>query len=94
MIRALELSTPKVRAFSQDRVGWIVLKNRERHNAISGEMFAAVEAAAEAFMTDDNVRVVAVRGEGEQVQDCWTSQDYVLGRAAFAERQQPEFTGT
>jgi len=63
---ALELATPKVRAVVEDHVGWIVLNNPERHNAISGAMFGAIDAAAQHLMAADDVRVVAIRGEGEK----------------------------
>lgn len=66
MPRVLELATSNVRAFAEDRVGWIVLNNPDRHNAISGAMFAAVDAAAQDFMSDDDVRVIAIRGAGEK----------------------------
>ena len=54
----LDLPTEKILAHSDGFVGHIVLNNPERHNAVSLEMWDAVEIALSAFATDDAVRVV------------------------------------
>jgi enoyl-CoA hydratase/carnithine racemase len=48
-----------------DRIGWIVFDQPERHNAISVEMWREIPRAAEALAADDAVRVVILRGAGD-----------------------------
>jgi enoyl-CoA hydratase/carnithine racemase len=47
-------------------IGWIVFDHPERRNAISPHMWGELSAAAEAFEKDDSVRVVVMRGAGQQ----------------------------
>ena len=60
----LDLPTEKILAHSDGFVGHIVFNNPERHNAVSLEMWDAVEIALSAFATDDAVRVVILSGAG------------------------------
>jgi len=62
---SLELGTDEVLAHVDAHVGWITLNNPERHNAISSPMFEAVERAAVALRDDPDVRVVVIRGAGD-----------------------------
>lgn len=67
MTRGIETGTVKLRAEVDDAgVGWVVLDDPERHNAIGAEMIAALPAALGALDTDPEVRVVVVRGAGER----------------------------
>ena len=45
-------------------IGWIVIDNQLRRNAISGAMFRAIVDAIATFEDDDAVRVVVLRGAG------------------------------
>ena len=48
-----------------ERIGWIVFDQPQRHNAISVEMWREIPRAAEALAADDAVRVVVLRGAGD-----------------------------
>lgn len=60
----LSLPTDKIRAHREGAIGHIVFDNPERHNAVSLEMWDAVETALQAFATDDAVRVLVLSGAG------------------------------
>jgi len=47
-------------------IGWLVVDHPERRNAVSLEMWRAIPAAAAALDADPAVRVVVVRGAGEE----------------------------
>jgi len=55
-----------VRAFVEAPIGWMVLDHPERRNAISIDMWSEIPAVVKAFAADDEVRVVVVRGAGEE----------------------------
>ena len=58
------MPSDKMLSRKQDGVGWMVLNNPERHNAISLEMWeAAMEIIAD-FEADPGVRVMVVAGAG------------------------------
>ena len=60
----LELPTDKIKAVITDAVGHIIFNNPERHNAVSLEMWDAVEVALTAFQDNEDVRVVILSGAG------------------------------
>ena len=60
----IKLATDKVLAHVTNRVGHIIFNNPERHNAVSLDMWDAVEEALLAFSTDENIRVVVLSGAG------------------------------
>jgi len=60
----LATGTEKMLARAADGIGWMTFNNPERHNAVSMEMWAAVERILSAFAGDDAVRVVVVTGAG------------------------------
>lgn len=60
----LTLPTDKIRAYVADATGHIVFNNPERHNAVSLEMWDAVEIALSTFQDDDTVRIVVLSGAG------------------------------
>ena len=60
----LELPTDKILAHVDGATGHIIFNNAERHNAVSLEMWDAVEVALTAFDKDDAVRVVVMSGAG------------------------------
>ncbi|MFY0691681.1 MAG: enoyl-CoA hydratase/isomerase family protein [Paracoccaceae bacterium] len=61
---ALELPTDKILAHVDGATGHIVFNNPERHNAVSLEMWDAVELALSTFAKDESVRVVVLSGAG------------------------------
>ena len=63
-VQELKLSTKKILAQVSNKVGHIIFNNPERHNAVSLEMWDAVEEALTAFLGDDNIRVVILSGAG------------------------------
>lgn len=56
----------KVRSETTDAVGWIVFDHPERRNAISSHMWGELRQAVRAFAEDDSIRVVVMRGEGNE----------------------------
>ena len=50
----------------QGAVGWIVFNNPQRRNAVSVDMWEAMPAALERFEADAQVRLIALRGAGDQ----------------------------
>ena len=63
-IQELKLSTKKILAQVRNKVGHVIFNNPERHNAVSLEMWDAVEEAFTAFSGDENIRVVVLSGAG------------------------------
>ena len=63
-VQKLNLSTNKILAQISNNVGHIIFNNPERHNAVSLEMWDAVEEALIAFSNDENIRVVILSGTG------------------------------
>ena len=60
----LTLPTDKILAHIDGFTGHVVFNNPERHNAVSLEMWDAVEIALSSFAEDDRVRVVVMSGTG------------------------------
>ena len=58
----LTLSTEKIRAFKAGATAHIEFNNPERHNAVSLEMWDAVESALSTFQADETVRVLVMSG--------------------------------
>jgi enoyl-CoA hydratase len=56
--------TDKIISRREDGIGHLVFNNPEKRNAVSLDMWQAVEAALEAFADDDGVRVVVLSGAG------------------------------
>lgn len=65
-IMELKLDTEKMLARKDDGIGWIVFNNPERRNAVSLEMWQAVEKILENYAQDENIRVVIMAGSGEK----------------------------
>jgi enoyl-CoA hydratase/carnithine racemase len=55
-----------VRVERDGQLGWVVIDNPERRNALTGEMFRALSAGVAELDADPAVRVVLVRGAGTQ----------------------------
>jgi enoyl-CoA hydratase len=54
----------KIVSRTEDGIGHIVFNNPEKRNAVSLEMWQAVEQALDRFAADDDVRVVVLSGAG------------------------------
>ena len=63
-VRDIKLSTDKVLAHVTNWVGHVIFNNPERHNAVSLDMWDAVDTAFSALSSDDSVRVVVLSGAG------------------------------
>jgi len=53
-------------ARGDDGVAWLVLRNPTRRNAVRLEMWEAIPRAVEEAVADPNVRVLVLRGHGEE----------------------------
>ena len=49
---------------SKDGIGYLRFNRAEKHNAVSYAMWQGIARAADAFASDEDVRVVVVSGEG------------------------------
>jgi enoyl-CoA hydratase/carnithine racemase len=56
----------RVHAVVEGAIGWLVFDHPERRNAVSVEMWRAIPALAAALEADPAVRVVVLRGAGEE----------------------------
>ena len=54
----------KILAGCIDLTGYVVINNPERHNAVSLAMYEAAAEVVEAMASDDNVRLLIIRGAG------------------------------
>jgi enoyl-CoA hydratase len=54
-----------IRVEREGALGWLVFDHPERRNAISGDMWRAIPAAARELSEDESVRVVILRGAGD-----------------------------
>ena len=81
-----------------ERIGWIVFDQPQRHNAISVEMWREIPRAAEALAADDAVRVVVLRGAGDKAfisgADIEQLESGDLGRPAPSANQMSDNAGT
>jgi enoyl-CoA hydratase len=62
----MTLQTGRVHARTDGPIGWIVFDNPGRHNAMSVAMWEALPGAVEALTADPAVRVIVLRGAGDQ----------------------------
>jgi enoyl-CoA hydratase/carnithine racemase len=60
----MQLGTDKILAEKKDGIGWLTFNNPERRNAMSLEMWHAVETVLEDYENDPEVRVVIMHGAG------------------------------
>lgn len=62
----LSLKTEKMLAHVEDGVGWITFNQPEKRNAVSYDMWTAIPEIVDAFSSDDDVRVVVMKGAGDR----------------------------
>jgi enoyl-CoA hydratase/carnithine racemase len=58
--------TDKIISRREGGIGHVVFNNPEKRNAVSLDMWQAVEQVLDAFGSDDNIRVVVVSGAGDK----------------------------
>jgi enoyl-CoA hydratase/carnithine racemase len=58
--------TDKVIAEKQGRVGWLTFNQPQKRNAISVDMWEAVPTVLDTFENDPDIRVIALKGAGDQ----------------------------
>ena len=68
--------TPKLLMEKDGPIGWIIFNQPEKRNAVSQEMWQAMPKYVHELVTDDAIRVVVLRGAGEQA--------FVAGRRHLA----------
>lgn len=56
----------RIHARAENGIGWIVLDNPRKHNAMALDMWNGITQALAAFARDASVRCVVVRGQGEK----------------------------
>lgn len=59
-------STGRLHTRIEGPIGWIVFDNPARHNAMSVSMWEAFPEAVERLESDPSVRVIVLRGEGDE----------------------------
>jgi enoyl-CoA hydratase/carnithine racemase len=63
---SIDSGTERVIARREGSIGWLVLNNPARHNALSLVMYGAIERMVARFGADPEIRVIAVTGAGER----------------------------
>ncbi len=58
--------TPRLLAQAEGAIGWMVFNNQGKRNALSLDMWAAIPAILDRFESDPAIRVVVLRGAGEE----------------------------
>jgi enoyl-CoA hydratase len=62
----VQLGTDKIVAEKEGAIGWLTFNNPARRNAMSYEMWEAVSAVVDDFAADPAIRVVVMKGAGDQ----------------------------
>jgi len=62
----MESPTDKLIARKEGAIGWIVFNQPQKLNAVSFEMWQALPVLLDQFAVDEEIRVVILRGEGDQ----------------------------
>jgi enoyl-CoA hydratase len=65
-MNAIETGTEKLVAYVEDGIGWMIYNDPARFNTLTYDMQLAVPRAVKAFAADESVRVVVMRGAGDQ----------------------------
>jgi len=60
----LDLKTERMQAHVEDGIGWMIFNNPARHNALSLEMWQGIGDIIEHYATNEEIRVVVMRGAG------------------------------
>jgi enoyl-CoA hydratase/carnithine racemase len=65
-MKHLELQTDRMLAHIDNGVGWITFNQPAKRNAVSLDMWSAIPGIVDAFVADDEVRVVVMKGAGDK----------------------------
>ncbi|MDA1076883.1 MAG: enoyl-CoA hydratase [Proteobacteria bacterium] len=60
----IRLNTERMISYVEDGIGWLIFNNPARHNALSLAMWQGIADAMTAHASNDDVRVVILRGAG------------------------------
>ncbi|MFF4116229.1 enoyl-CoA hydratase-related protein [Streptomyces sp. NPDC001714] len=94
MTAATGTSSPRIRTEVRDAVGTVEISNPTRRNALSVAMMTELAAALRAMDEDQDVRVVVVRGAGEQAFVSGADISEFPGRQDEAARQAADDAAT
>ena len=99
----LNLTTDKMLASIENGVGVMTYNQPEKRNAVSLEMWQAVEAAVTRFESDDSVRILILSGAGgkafvsganiSKFESERASEEAAEGLAAFFEKRPASWAG-
>lgn len=62
----MKLDTDKMIAEKDGHIGWMIFNNPARRNAMSLEMWTAAATILDDFESDDNIRVIVMKGAGDK----------------------------
>lgn len=62
----MQLSTEKIIVEKENHIGWLILNNPKRHNAVSLDMWQAIPEVLADFESDPDIRVIALKGAGHK----------------------------
>ena len=62
----MELNTEKMICEKEGGVGWMIFNNPERRNAMALEMWEAVETILDEFESDNEIKVIIMKGAGDK----------------------------
>jgi enoyl-CoA hydratase/carnithine racemase len=62
----IEVATERITAAIDGPIGWITFNNPQRRNAVSSDMWEAIPGILDRFESEPAVRVIALRGAGQE----------------------------
>jgi enoyl-CoA hydratase/carnithine racemase len=62
----MNASTEQMIAEKDGAIGWLIINNPARHNAMSRDMYEAIPRIMAQFEADEDVRVIVLRGAGDK----------------------------
>ena len=62
----MELNTEKMIGEKEGGIGWMTFNNPARRNAMSLDMWQGVETILDEFESDDDIKVIVMRGAGDK----------------------------
>ncbi|PPR58001.1 MAG: Short-chain-enoyl-CoA hydratase, partial [Alphaproteobacteria bacterium MarineAlpha4_Bin2] len=62
----MELNTAKMIGEKEGGIGWMTFNNPARRNAMSLEMWEAVETILNDFEEDNEIKVIVMKGSGDK----------------------------
>ena len=62
----MELNTKKMIGEKEGGIGWMTFNNPARRNAMSLDMWEGVETILDEFESDDDIKVIVMRGAGDK----------------------------